>query len=268
RVAPPPGRKRAGGQLQPPLPGPAVSQSRHQRRGLMSMPNDVWTHAVEEVRSREAPTARLITATAAVGSLAVIPGAYNPPTCAHLALADAALDRGFDAVLFSLGTVTLDKRETGLPLPERLQLLAEIAKGRQRLGVVLQNRGLYAEQAEALSALPGVDQLTFVVGMDKIEQIFDPGYYRDFAAALERLFASARLLVAARGDLDRRAFEARIIAGPERRFADRIDWLGLDPRWRQLSASAVRERLARGDVPSEWLPEPVERYLRRRGPIF
>jgi hypothetical protein len=30
----------------------------------------------------------------------------------------------------------------------------------------------------------------------------------------------------------------------------------------------VRERLARGEIPSEWLPEPVERYLRRRGPIF
>ncbi len=234
----------------------------------MSRETDALRHAVEQVRASEAPTARLITATPAVGSLAVMPGAYNPPTRAHLALADATRDRGFGAVLFSLGTVTLDKRETGLALQERLQLLAEIAEGRERLGVVLQNRGLYAEQAEALQALPGVDDLTFVVGMDKIEQIFDPGYYRDFAGALECLFARARFLVAARGDLDRRAFEARLAAEPARRFADRIDWLGLDPRWRPLSASAVRERLARGEVPSEWLPEPVERYLRRRGPIF
>jgi nicotinic acid mononucleotide adenylyltransferase len=234
----------------------------------MSMETDVWRHVVEEVRASGVPTARLVTATAAVGSLAVMPGAYNPPTRAHLALAEAALDRGFGAVLFSLGTVTLDKPETGLPLHERLELLAKIAEGRERLGVVLQNRGLYAEQAEALRAMPGVEELTFVVGMDKIEQIFDPGYYRDFAAALERLFTRARLLVAARGELDRRAFEARLAAEPARRFADRIDWLLLDPRWRPLSASAVRERLARGEIPSEWLPEPVERYLRRRGPIF
>jgi nicotinic acid mononucleotide adenylyltransferase len=234
----------------------------------MSTANDVWRRAVEEIRTREAPTARLVTATPAVGSLAVMPGAYNPPTRAHLALAEAARDRGFGAVLFSLGTVTLDKPETGLPLHERLQLLAQIAEGRERLGVVLQNCGLYAEQAAALRALPGVDQLTFVVGMDKIEQIFDPSYYRDFAGTLERLFAGARLLVAARGDRDRRAFDARLAAEPARRFADRIDWLALDSRWRRLSASAVRERLARGEIPSEWLPEPVERHLRRRGAIF
>jgi nicotinic acid mononucleotide adenylyltransferase len=234
----------------------------------MSMANDALKHAVEEVRSRGAPTARLITTTPAVGSLAVMPGAYNPPTRAHLALAEAARDRGFGAVLFSLGTVTLDKPETGLPLHERLRLLSQIVEGRERLGVVLQNRGLYAEQAEALWALPGVAELTFVVGMDKIEQIFDPSYYRDFAGTLERLFARARLLVAARGDLDRRAFDERLAAEPARRFADRIDWLALDPRWRPLSASAVRERLARGETPSGWLPEPVERHLRRRGPIF
>ena len=50
---------------------------------------------------------------------------------------------------------------------------------------------------------------------------------------------------------------------PARRYADRIDWLELDPRWRALSATAVRERLARGEPAAEWLPEPVERYLRR-----
>jgi nicotinic acid mononucleotide adenylyltransferase len=234
----------------------------------MSMETDVCRHVVEDVRASAAPTARLITATLAVGSLAVMPGAYNPPTRAHLALADAARDRGFGAVLFSLGTITLDKPETGLGLHERLELLAKIAEGRERLGVVLQNRGLYAEQADALRALPGVDELTFVVGMDKLEQIFDPGYYQNFTGTLERLFDRARLLVAARGELDRREFEARLATDPARRFADRIDWLALDPRWRLLSASAVRERLARGEIPSEWLPEPVERYLRRRGPIF
>jgi len=234
----------------------------------MSIETDAWKNAVEAVRASQHPTARLITATPAVGPLAVMPGAYNPPTRAHLALAEAARTRGFDVVLFSLGTVTLDKPETGLALHERLQLLAKIAEGREGLGVVLQNRGLYAEQAEALRALPGVDQVTFVVGMDKVEQIFDRAYYRDFAGTLERLFAGARLLVAARGTLDRRAFDARLAAEPARRFVDRIDWLALDPRWRPISATAVRERLARGEIPREWLPEAVEHYLRRRDPVF
>src|SRR5438552_1424759 len=98
RLAPSFGRKRNGalrGQPRPLLRGPPASRSRHQRRGLMSTANDVWRRAVEEIRAREAPTVRLITATPAVGSFAVMPGAYNPPTRAHLALAEAARDRGF-----------------------------------------------------------------------------------------------------------------------------------------------------------------------------
>ncbi|HSD10370.1 MAG TPA: hypothetical protein VLF14_05280 [Candidatus Binatia bacterium] len=251
-----------------------------------------WRRAVEEVAACAAPTARFLTPvimTGSVGisrrrktdrdqrerfsdarsSLAVIPGAYNPPTRAHLALAEGARARGFDRVLFSLGTVTLDKPESGLALEERLWLLAEIASGREGLGVVVHNRGLYAEQAEALlRASPGVKPLTFVLGMDKIGQILDPRYYRDFESSLAALFDRARLLVAPRGELDHAALERLVAAEPARRYADCVEFLEFDPRWRTLSATAVRERLARGESAEEWLPEPVTRYLRQRGPIF
>jgi nicotinic acid mononucleotide adenylyltransferase len=252
----------------------------------------VWRRAVEEVAACTEPTARVLTpiiATRSLGrqplpkterrqperlrdarsSLVVIPGAYNPPTRGHLALAEAARARGFDRVLFSLGTVTLDKPECGLALDERLHLLAEIAAGREGLGVVLHNRGLYAEQAEALLRVsPGMKCLTFVLGMDKIGQIFDPRYYRDFESSLALLFDRARLLVAPRGELDHAALTSLLAAEPRRRYADRVDWLDLDPRWRALSATSVRERVARGEPADEWLPEPVARYLRQRGPIF
>ncbi len=229
----------------------------------------VCRRTVEDVAACSEPTARLLTPAIAAGSFAVLPGAYNPPTRAHLALADAARVRGFDCVLFSLGTITLDKRESGLALDERLHLLAEIASGQEGLGVVLHNRGLYAEQAEALRrACPGVELFTFVVGMDKVGQIFDARYYRDFESSLAALFDRARLLVAPRGELDHAAFESLLADEPARRYADRVDWLELDPRWRALSATAVRERLARGEPAAEWLPEPVARYLRQRGPIF
>ena len=252
----------------------------------------VWRRAVEDVAACAEPTARVLTPVIATGSLGslprpktdrdqgerfsdagsspgVIPGAYNPPTRAHLALAEAALARGFERVLFSLGTVTLDKRESGLALDERLHLLVKIASGREGLGVVLHNRGLYAEQAEALlRALPGVESFTFVLGMDKVGQIFDARYYRDFEGSLAALFGRARLLVAPRGELDHGALESLLAAEPARRYADRVDWLELDPRWRALSATAVRERLARGEPAAEWLTEPVARYLRQRGPIF
>jgi len=233
------------------------------------MPPSALRRAVEEVAASAEPAARILTPLARVSSLAVVPGAYNPPTRAHVALAEAARARGFDAALFSIGTITIDKPAGGLAITERLQLLLDVAASGEGLGVVLHNRGLYSEQAEALRrALPDLGGLAFVVGMDKIEQIFDARYYEDFERSLAELFDRARLLVAARGDLDRAALERRLAPHPAHQFADRIEWLDLDPCWRPLSATAVRERLARGDIPTDWLPEAVERYLRSRGPIF
>src|SRR5439155_697733 len=79
-----------------------------------------------------------------------------------------------------------------------------IAAGEDRFGALLQNRGLYAEQALAIrEAWPALEELTFVVGMDKVAQIFDRRYYDDFESSLAALFRYSRLLVAARGSLDR-----------------------------------------------------------------
>ncbi|MBI2962761.1 MAG: hypothetical protein HYY35_03335 [Deltaproteobacteria bacterium] len=196
-------------------------------------------------------------------SVAVLPGAFDPPTLAHLALARAAGDRGFDTVLLSISTRTIDKEAAGgLDAAERLYLLGAITAADDRRGVLVQNRGLYAEQAGAVrAALPSAADVAFVVGMDKVSQIFDTRYYENAAAALAALFTQARLLVAARGDLDRGALRTLLERGPARGYAERVSWLELDPRWRTVSATRVRERLARGELPREWLPLQVANYL-------
>ena len=227
-------------------------------------------HAIiDEVARSAEPIARSVTAFSSPRSLAVVPGAYNPPTSAHLALAKAALGRSFDAVAFSLGTVTIDKPHFGLGLDERLLLLSAICRTEPRWGVVLHNRGLYAEQAEALHrGFPALDRLVFVVGMDKIGQIFDPRYYDDVERSLAELFDRAELLVAARGSLDRAALEQLVSQPLARPFARGIDWLELDPELRDVSGTVIRERLSRGEPVADGLPAIVERYLRDRGPIF
>lgn len=222
---------------------------------------------VAELAASREPAARLIRAPAVgVRSLAVLPGAFNPPTLAHLELARAARARGFDLVLFSLGTRTIDKEASlGLSVEERLHLLDELSAPEERLGVLVQNRGLYVDQAAAIrAALPSVAELGFVVGTDKIAQIFESRYYDDLGTALDRLFSRARLVVAARGDFDPAALD-RLLDRPEARpYVGRIGSLDLGERWRDLSATRVRERLARGEVPQEWLPPSVARFLRGR----
>ncbi len=221
---------------------------------------------LEAIEGERAPTARLLTPVARpVRALAALPGAFDPPTLAHLALARAARDRGFDAVCFTLGKETIDKESSGLPLEDRLEILVELAAKERGLGVALQNRGLYVEQAAALrAAIPEAADLAFVVGMDKLPQIFDARYYDDLETSLARLFEKAGLLVAPRGAAERAELTGILERPAARRYASRIDWLDLDPLWRDVSSTAVRDRISRGESVEAWLPRAVEEYLGRR----
>ena len=212
------------------------------------------------MRGSARPTARTVVAPMApFASLAVVSGAFNPPTLAHRALALAALGRGYEAVVFALGTVTLDKRETGLALEDRLALLAELAAGDPRLGVVVHNAGLYADQAAALRRhFRQVEELAFVVGLDKLPQILDPRYYANLRIGLARLLTSAQLLVAPRGEGGRHDFTALLARPAVEPWRGRIRWLPLAPRWRRISATDARAELESGGgtklLPATWSP--------------
>lgn len=222
---------------------------------------------IDELRASRDAAARWIARPAPqrrLPAIAVVAGAFNPPTLAHLALARAARDQGFDPVVFSLGLVTLDKAETGIPLAERLALVAALAAREDRMGVVVQNRGLYADQAAAIRTLfTQIEDVAFVVGTDKVPQIFDRRYYDDFESSLASLFASARFLVAPRGGADHSALANLLARPPADRFADRFRWLDLDRRWRDVSATTVCARLARGEDVSSWVPSEVMEFLHR-----
>ena len=190
-----------------------------------------------------------VTAGPALGTastIALLPGSFNPPTVAHLALARAGLEQGADAALFSLATRTVDKEiVTGAALEDRLLLLELLATRDRRLGVLLVNRGLYVDQAAAVrAAFRGLREVVFLVGYDKIVQIFDPRYYDDRDAALERLFGLARFLVAPRADAGPSELAALLARPENRRFALAVRPLDLPPALRDVASSAVRARAA------------------------
>ena len=80
-----------------------------------------------------------------------------------------------------LARVTVDKEQiAGTLLEDRLVALRHFVQDQPRYGVLLFNRGLYVDQALAAHAQwPDLDTLLFLVGYDKIVQIFDPRYYDD-----------------------------------------------------------------------------------------
>lgn len=175
--------------------------------------------------------------------LLVLPGSYNPPTNAHLALARASLEANPQASLFlALGTTTINKEGIErATLVDRLALLDQIIQRAGRMGVFLTNQGLYVGQARAIrAAFPRTGELVFVVGYDKIEQIFDARYYQDRDAALTELFALATFLVAPRADYGA-ADVAALLSQPEnQQFQAKVRVLPLSVKYREVSSSQIR----------------------------
>ncbi len=207
-------------------------------------------------------------------NVAVIAGSFNPITLAHLSLSGGALQQpDVGAVWLSLAVHTVDKEHiTGAFLEDRLCMLETIAESQQSVGVVLCNRGLYVEQAEALrSTVVAPDQeLVFVVGYDKIQQILDPRYYEDREASLDRLFSLARFLVAERGAYGAQALAALLSEKTNLAYSGRIAPLTTLPLRHDpaLSSTAVRTAYAEGGgSPAEAyaVPETVQAFIAATG---
>ncbi|HVL90710.1 MAG TPA: hypothetical protein VM841_10805 [Actinomycetota bacterium] len=197
-----------------------------------------------------------------VTRVALLPGSFNPPTSAHLLLAERALGERFDAVVFVLARETAGKRRTGLLLEDRLLSLRSIAP--RGTAVAVTSASLYCDQAEAAAAaLPGAE-ISILVGSDKLEQIFDAAWYVDRDAALGRLFGAARLVVAPRGDgadAVTRLLEER----GNGRWAGKVDVLPLHPAVGDLSSTRVRGLLTSGADPSGLMPAPVAELIAELG---
>jgi nicotinamide-nucleotide adenylyltransferase len=200
--------------------------------------------------------------------LGLLAGSFNPPTIAHQMLALAGLTAGgLDQVWYTLSIHTVGKEVvTGAALDDRLLLLDLLAEEDPRLGVLLLNRGLYVDQAKLIrAAYPTLTDLVFLVGFDKIVQVFDPRYYDDRDAELDRLFVLVTFLVAPRGD-DDEADLAELLGRPEnRRFAGAIRPLNLPPELRAVASSHVRVGLAAGGETDETVPPGVAAFIEETG---
>ncbi len=190
------------------------------------------------------------------------PGSFNPPTTAHLAMLKQAWQfarlHSPMNVYAAISTHITDKERVQRPLLlDRIALLETVLRKHVRhTGILLFNRGLYVEQAEAIhSAFPQVRKLYFLIGFDKIVQIFDPRYYREREQALHELFALADFLVAPRDEAGPEELK-RLLNQPEnRQYAGYVHALALNTTYRNISSTNIRQSpLAhRQDVPPEVL---------------
>ncbi len=120
------------------------------------------------------------------------PGSFNPPTVAHLAIAEAARQALLlDRVHWIVSRRPLGKPEVEVPsLADRLEVLRSVAAKRPWLAVRLTDAQLLADVAAGYDAL--------VVGADKWAQIVDDSWYESPRARDDAVRRLPRVLVAPR----------------------------------------------------------------------
>jgi nicotinate-nucleotide adenylyltransferase len=156
-----------------------------------------------------------------VSRVGVLPGSFDPPTVAHLAIAEAARDQcRLDRLDLVVSRVPLGKDHAAqTSVAERVAELEQLAAGRPWLGVAVTDARLLADVAAGYDVL--------VVGADKWAQLHDPSWYDGSAEARDA--ALARL--------------PRVVVAPRAGFPppDGVEVLALDPEHHHVSATAVRE---------------------------
>ena len=199
------------------------------------------------------------------GKIIVFPGSFNPPTIAHLELLKQAWQlarvHGPIHIYAALSTHITDKERVQRPLLlDRIVLLEKVLRNHVRhTAIMLFNRGLYVEQAAAVrKAFPRVSDLYFLIGFDKIVQIFDPHYYKDRDQALDVLFEQAQFLVAPRGEAGP-AELAMLLNRPEnRQYAGHVHLLPLNATYRNISSTNIRQGHS---VLEQEVPLEVQRFI-------
>lgn len=225
---------------------------------------------LEHLDPRASPQAFMIDPRAdlEVKRLGILSGSFNPPTIAHLELAVRARESyQLDGVFFLISRVTIDKPDVdGLALEDRLLLLSRLASELGWASVVATNRGLYYEQAAAMRALAGrTARMFFLVGMDKVAQILDPSYYENRDHALLALFIEAQLIAGSRGNFNEAELQKLLGREDNQNYADRVYFLSMPARLKQLASSAIRSAIARGESADTELPQAVAKFITESG---
>ena len=186
-------------------------------------------------------------ATGTPAKLAILPGAFNPPTRAHLAMAEAALSVA-DEVLFVLPRAFPHKEYSGAAFDMRVAWLQAALAVNPRFSLAAAERGLFIDIArEACDDYGQATELFILCGRDAAERIVNWDYGSGEGIRKQLEFFS--LLVASRGG----AYE------PPPEIRDRVRSVALPAEVEQISSTEVRRRIQAGEpweglVPARIVP--------------
>ncbi len=182
--------------------------------------------------------------------LALLPGAWNPPTRAHLALAFEALPFA-DETVFVLPRALPHKEFSGPPPETRLLWIDRLTRLHPSFSAAVSEGGLFLEMARE-ARLAGAGEVWVICGADAAGRIADWPYPEglEFHRQLENDYG---LLVAPR------AFDWK----PPAHLAHRVRTLPLPKDLQELSSTHVRELIRQQRPWRHLVPPELEADLAR-----
>jgi nicotinate (nicotinamide) nucleotide adenylyltransferase len=182
--------------------------------------------------------------------LAILSGAFHPPTEAHLALARAALCTGeADEVLLVLPRAFPHKQYERVSLEQRLELLDKAVGESPGVSIGVSEGGLFIAIArECRACYGGAVRLRFLCGRDAAERIVGWDYEGSGQPPIEEQLQQYELLVAPRDGVS---------YVPPPSLLQSIGSLPFDAAYQDVSSTAVRERIERGLTWEHLVPEAI-----------
>lgn len=181
--------------------------------------------------------------------IGILPGAFNPPTVAHLAIARAAADH-VDEVVFVLPQTFPHKAYESASFAERAGMLREITAKSSHFAIATSEGGLFRDIAEEFREAYGSGvRLSFLCGRDAAERLIHWNY-GDGTTAAEVLRHFDLLVATRRGELE-----------TPLHLQHAITRLHIDSGVDAVSSSEVRERIARGEPWRHLVPESIHHQV-------
>jgi nicotinate-nucleotide adenylyltransferase len=197
-----------------------------------------------------------ITVTPAPHKLGILPGAFNPPTRAHLGVAEAALDI-VDEVLFALPRAFPHKEYAGPGFEMRLETLRAALAGHPRFSLAATEGGLFVELAREARRSYGADpQLFLLCGRDAAERIVNWDY--GAGDSIQKQLELFELIVASRGGM----WE------PPPEIRSRVRLIALPAGFNDVSSSEVRRRIRAGEPWRDLVPGSIVPLIGQRKDLW
>lgn len=188
------------------------------------------------------------------GRVAMFPGAWNPPTVAHVEIARAALGR-VEEVIWTIPRRFPHKDFEGASFAERCEMIREIAASEEGFSAAIAEGGLYVEMARETREAYGEDvEVDMLCGRDAAERIERWDYGRE--GVFEEMVREFRLVVAARAG----EYAADMEHG------GRIATLDMSCSFDDVSSSEVRRRIVAGEDWAALVPGVIrDKVMRVQG---